>query len=621
MQYTLHTAEDIFASTKINPLMKKSIFLLTLVLIIGLSFAACSKTEPETITPDPNPDTEDTTSVPETPKSRAVEVLDLTPDFIAVSGIEKDGEYETGSEVTLTIAPGTNLSSGFSTAHMEHIHIHVNDRVYIPAFPSSDEEYIQSITLSVQIPEDDFEVVACYSGQQQMTEGGYTMYLEDNEYVRLYGVSHEEQYKYFDSYLLTVDAYTITDVQFKVGDGEWRNVSDVEGCSFSRSEVVKNVYSVAIRPDYQNVTGDVTLRVEGEQHGRYTITWENADETYLDMEKSVLPSESIDGETVTAELWVHDEYYLNAAEASVPGLELNVISRAYVQFVMPASDVTVTLDILEKIPVYYTESEHITEAQFYDADDIYYGIPTSIGIPGEAVYLFAAAEDGYKPMTAVLRTGESFEFKYYGPDRYQYMASVIIPQDAESMSASIVTARAYTAEAADGIDIMFNGGHLYAEGETVSMSIYVPEGQRIEDVVATDALNNDIPVTMDLPYARFIMPASDVTVSVIYEDVNADEEVSVIAYYDSDIYDVSSSTNWDWDFTEGFTVTKGSTFYLSVYNYEYTMYYVGVQVGDNVTIYPAEFDDMMGEYSFGKAIVADGDVIIKVGATEEEVSF
>lgn len=601
--------------------MKKSIFLLTLVLSIGLSFAACSKTEPETITPDPNPDTEDTTSVPETPKSRAVEVLNLTPDFIAVSGIEKDGEYETGSEVTLTIAPGTNLSSGFSTVHMEHIHIHVNDRVYIPAFPSSDEEYIQSITLSVQIPEDDFEVVACYSGQQQMTEGGYTMYLEDNEYVRLYGVSHEEQYKYFDCYLLTVDAYTITDVQFKVGDGEWRNVSDVEGCSFSRSEVVENVYSVAIRPDYQNVTGDVTLRVEGEQHGRYTITWENADETYLDMEKSVLPSESIDGETVTAELWVHDEYYLNTAEASVPGLELNVISRAYVQFVMPASDVIVTLDILEKIPVYYTESEHVTEAQFYDADDIYYGIPTSIGIPGEAVYLFAAAEEGYKPMTAVLSTGESFEFEYYGPDRYQYMASVIIPQEAESMSASIVAARAYTAEATDGVDIMFNGGHLYAEGETVSMSIYVPEGQRIEDVVVTDALNNDIPVTMDLPYASFIMPASDVTVSVIYEDVNADEEVSVIAYYDSDIYDVSSSTNWDWDFTEGFTVAKGSTFYLSVYNYEYTMYYVGVQVGDNVTIYPAEFDDMMGEYSFGKAIVADGDVIIKVGATEEEVSF
>lgn len=598
--------------------MKKSIFLLTLALIIGLSFAACSKTEPETITPDPNPDTEDTTSVPETPKSRAVEVLNLTPDFIAVSGIEKGGEYETGSEATLTLTPGTILSSGFEAVHMEHIHVHVGDIVYIPEFPSPDGEYIQSLSLKVQIPEDDFEVVACYSGQQQMTEGGYTMYLEDNEYVRLYGVSHEEQYKYFACYLLTVDAYTITNVQFKVGDGEWRDVSDVEGCSFSRSKVVENVYSVAIRPDYQNVTGDVTLRVEGEQHGRYTITWENADETYLDMEKSVLPSESIDGETVTAELCVHDEYYLNTAEASVPGLELNVISRAYVQFVMPASDVTVTLDILEKIPVYYTESEHINEAEFYDADDIFYGVPTAIGIPGESVWLFASAEDGYKPVKSVIDNGETFGFESYAPG--MYMSEIIIPENARSLSATIETAATYTVSVSDGADIQFDDyDQLYVEGETVSMSIYVPEGQRIEDVVVTDSQNNDIDVVMDLPYASFIMPASDVTVSVIYEDVNADEEVSVIAYYDSDIYDVSSSTNWNWDFTEGFTVAKGSTFYLSIYDYENTMYYVGVQVGDNVTIYPAEFDDI--EYYFGKAIVADGDVIIKVGATEEEVSF
>ena len=51
------------------------------------------------------------------------------------------------------------------------------------------------------------------------------------------------------------------------------------------------------------------------------------------------------------------------------------------------------------------------------------------------------------------------------------------------------------------------------------------------------------------------------------------------------------------------------------------MYYVGVKIGENVTIYPAQFDDMMGEYSFGKSLVADDDVIIKVGATEESVSF
>lgn len=40
-----------------------------------------------------------------------------------------------------------------------------------------------------------------------------------------------------------------------------------------------------------------------------------------------------------------------------------------------------------------------------------------------------------------------------------------------------------------------------------------------------------------------------------------------------------------------------------------------------MTVYPADFDDMMGGYSFGKALVADGDVVIKVGATEDQVAF
>lgn len=97
--------------------------------------------------------------------------------------------------------------------------------------------------------------------------------------------------------------------------------------------------------------------------------------------------------------------------------------------------------------------------------------------------------------------------------------------------------------------------------------------------------------------------------------------VSVIGYYDSDVYDVRSTTNYDWDFKKGFEIVKGKTFYVTVINYNWDMYYVGVKIGENVTIYPAQFDDMMGEYSFGKSLVADDDVIIKVGATEESVSF
>ena len=402
-----------------------------------------------------------------------------------------------------------------------------------------------------------------------------------------------------------------------MGDGEWNIVSDVNGCSFSRDDENDNLYRIKIRPDYQNVTGDVTLRVTGEQHGRYSITWENATGEFIDLEKSVLPDMSIDGETVTAEIWVNDGQYLNTAASSVEGLDLEVTARSYAEFVMPAEDVTITLDIREKIPVTYTESENVAEATFYDADDMFYGIETSIGIPGEPVYLFASAADGFKPMYAVTDAGEKFEFEHYA---YAiFMAEVIIPEDAENLSVSIETAQAWTATG-DG-NIVFNYGNLYAEGETVSMSIYVPDGQRITSVTAKDSEGNDITVELDLPYASFTMPASDVTVSVEYEDLDQSETVSVIANFDEGLYDVSSSTNYDWDFTEGFTVNRGSTFYLSVYNYDGTNFYVGVKTGDTVTIYPADFDDMMGEYSFGKALVADGDVTIKIGASEDEVSF
>ena len=82
-----------------------------------------------------------------------------------------------------------------------------------------------------------------------------------------------------------------------------------------------------------------------------------------------------------------------------------------------------------------------------------------------------------------------------------------------------------------------------------------------------------------------------------------------------------SSTNYDWDFAEGFRVDKGSTFYLSVFDDYGEDFYVGVKIGESAVTYHAVEDEDSGEYSFGKALVADGDVIIKVGPTESSVSF
>ncbi len=494
--------------------------------------------------------------------STAAQVLNLTPDFITLEGVDKDTHYKAGSTLTLTLTPGETLASGFSATHMEHIHIHVNDAVYIPTFPATGDENVQSLTVDITVPDSDFEVVACYSVQQQMVDGGHTMFLEENPSVKLYGVSPDRSYRYFDCYLLTTDAYTITGIEFRIGNGEWQPLAETTGCSFTRSALVANVYQVTVRPDYADVTGDVTLRVSGEQHARHTITWQHAEESYLDLEKSTLPAESIDGEQVTAELWVKPDYYLASAAISAQGVEPELIERVYVRFKMPA-------------------------------------------------------EEGYKPMRARIASGETFTFKHYAYEMYR--AAILIPESAAELAASVEVAQAYTVSTKN--DISFDDGTLYAEGETVSMAIYVPDGERITSVKATDAKGHDLPVTLNLPYASFVMPASDVSVEVTYEQIGTGSTVSVIAYYDADTYDVYSSTNYDWDFAEGFTMERGATFYLSVSDYEGSNFYVGVKIGDTVTVYPADFDDMMGGYSFGKALVADGDVVIKVGATEDQVAF
>lgn len=548
--------------------------------------------------------------------SFAKSVLNLTPDFIGMKGVEVNKEYEKGALLSLTLTAGNNLPDGFYDYHMEHIHVDVNGKVYFPVFTAEAGSAQAELTLDIEVPETDFDVVVCYSAQQQFSENGYTMSLENTENVKLYGVSHEKKYKYFDAYLLATDAYVINNVQFKVADGEWQNVNEVTGCSFALADNgVEGLYSIVIRPDYEDVKGNVLLRVEGEQHGRYAIKWDNLDVLYVDTARSELPADALNGEVVSAELVVKPDYYLKSIQPSVDSVELTV-NGAAIGFVMPSEDLTLQLEFAEKLSLNCEFDDKVEKAEFYDADDMYYGVPVSKVAPGEHVFLFVSAAEGFKPTTAKLATGQEFSFVYYMPGVYR--ADIAMPADASDATVQVLTQVAYTVEQNENVYI--SAGHLYTEGEKVDLSVFVPEGQQIKSLTVTDVNGNNVSLELDLPYASFVMPASNVKIEVVYEALGG-ETVSVIGQFDADIYDISSSTNYDWDFQQGFTVEKGSTFYVTVYNYEYTMYYVGVKIGDEVTIYPAEFDDMMGEYSFGKSLVANGDIVIKVGATEEEVTF
>lgn len=547
--------------------------------------------------------------------SNVTRMANLSPDFFSVSGVEENAALTPGETAVLTLKAGVILSAGFQDYHFEHIHIHVNEQVIVPVAPDGYTP-VSELRIPFTVPEGDCDIVACYSVQQQQIESGFTMSLENHPNVRLYGVSPNCHYKYFDAYLLVDDAFVITGAEFKVGNGDWARVEDTTGCAVSVDNSVPNLYRIQIRPDYQNVTDNVTLRISGEQHRRYNISWKNADAATIDLEKSTLPAVAIDGNEVVAELYVKDLYYLNGASAS-DGTDVETLYRAYVRFMMPANDVTVTLDILEKVPVAYTVSEHVTKASFYDAPDIYYGREVSVGIPGEEVYLIATAEDCYKPMSATTDDGNTYYFRHYGAN--MYLCPVTITEGAPSMSASVSCSCAWPVSSLQ--NVVFDDGSLYAEGENVSFAIQVPDGKKIESVTAETASGKPVELSLDLPYGSFVMPAGEVALTVAYSELSTGDDVSVIAYFDADQYRVRSSTNYDWDFAEGFRVDKGSTFYLSVFDDYGEDFYVGVKIGESAVTYHAVEDEDSGEYSFGKALVADGDVIIKVGPTESSVAF
>lgn len=592
------------------------------ILFIGcLLFTAvvgCKKTNPDTPTP------------PEPSTAKIEKLLNLTPDFIAsVTGATQGEEYNYGDSLTLELTPGEILSSGFADYHMQHIFVHVADTVYVPEFPATEEKNIQSLQVKVAVPEQSsFDIAVVYSVQQQLSENGATLTLVDaNDNIILYGVHPEKKYKYFDCYLGTPDAYTITGIDVKIGAQDWQNIEDIKGCSYERTEAFDWLYNVSIRPNYQDLTENVQIRVKGEQHHRYTISWKGTEYLRTDIPEGwiqpCLPTEAIDGESVVATFYTIAGYYLDNATSNVEGLALECKSRAYVLFTMPASDTEISLNFKKKATVSFTESENITSAQIYDQHDLYYGVPTEEGIPGEEVSLFVNVADGYKPLKAVVE-GEEYPFVLYGSgvDKYQYYADVTLPKTDGPFSIAATTGKCYSVSGESGT-FQFPDGTSYIEGETVTALVYVPSGKTIEKVTAVADNGDNIDVTLDNATVTFTMPADNVTLSVTYTDIDTKDNVHISAIFDDDQYSVFSQTNpyYQRINESGFDVPKGTTLYISIVDNYGEPFWVGVKMGSSVSYYEATIDPDMGDASFGKSFVFTDDTVFKVGATKESVQF
>ena len=292
---------------------------------------------------------------------------------------------------------------------------------------------------------------------------------------------------------------------------------------------------------------------------------------------------------------------------------------------MPASDVEITLNFKKKADVSYNGGTHITSAQIYDAKDIYYGVPTSNGIPGEAVYLFVNVDKGFKPSKAYVSGSDTgYDFVIYGGglDRYQYYAEVILPENDGPFEITAEAVKCYSVSA-DGKSFSMDGGNNYAEGETVTFHVYVPSGKTLSGVKAIGSDGRDVQCTLDNTDGSFVMPACDVTLTAMYADSDPGTKAHISAIYDADEYSVFSQTNpyYQRITSDGLDVLAGTTLYINITSDYGTPFWVGVKIGETVNYYKATEDPDYGDVSFGKSFVFSDDAVIKVGSSEASVKF
>ena len=285
---------------------------------------------------------------------------------------------------------------------------------------------------------------------------------------------------------------------------------------------------------------------------------------------------------------------------------------------MPKSDLTLTFDIKEKKSVSTTTGEHITEALVYNADDVFYGVQIDVAAPEQIVYVFAKAENGYKPYEAKIGD-ESFEFTYYSPE--QYMARVTLPKTEGPYVISTTAIAVYQVSEADKQTIQFSEGNLYAENETVEFIVAVPTGKTIDTVTVVDENGVDlgIEVTLNGVYGSFLMPKKNCKVKVTFKDVST-EKATVKGVFDDDLFNIRSSNNYDWNFATGFEIAIGTTINFTVEEFEGTAYYVGIRNGEAEEIIAVKGDEY-GDFSYNRTIIVNGNVEIVVSYNQSDIVF
>lgn len=310
-----------------------------------------------------------------------------------------------------------------------------------------------------------------------------------------------------------------------------------------------------------SLKGSVTFKIEGSVKQSYNVTYVGTDE--------VTANSSTGGEAFKTSYREGEQvvvYNISAIDTNKyikdikidgvesPNITISATNVSY-NFVMPANEVTITITLADKGTFKIAGDEGF--ADYHVSDSIYNINDLESAIPGTTLYVFVDVKDGYLPVSATV--GEDLmEIQHTtiyasGVPTLKYYVQVTMPNEGD-LKVSFKTQKAYTVSYEQNSDYrvsLSGSGNTFAEGSKVSFSVYVNnQAKRVKGVTVTDETGqNKVEVSSGAGGYSFVMPAYDVNINVVLEDIpTRDITVKLInntgeESLDSIVNQVSVSTN------------------------------------------------------------------------------
>lgn len=299
-----------------------------------------------------------------------------------------------------------------------------------------------------------------------------------------------------------------------------------EGCTFKGWSTVKDDATKIVNVADATVTADITYYAIFEQ-GTYTVT--NNSEDLISVDK---PTAAY-GETVTITPKKIEGY-----ESAVPtvvaanGTPIDVVATASgtYTFTMPAQNVTVSAT--NAVKTYTVKFKSTYDASLLDVQEVAHGnTATYVEAPAKRGYDFVGwqTSDG-RTLTDAITENTTFWAVY---TKQSHTVDTVIA-GANGDIAEVETDRTGTLPE-------------YDYGDTVTLTVTVPEGYALKHIVAANATGDRTTPITEVKYGEtytFEMPEYDVIVTATFEKVPEDAYV-VKFVSDGSLYDITTVTNGD----------------------------------------------------------------------------